>query len=275
MGTLALEVWKDSYVLWRSCLHLLQWVLPISIAQNILNQKYFGRISVCSVSSLLLHLPWAVCGSLHLMLSLLVCHSTWKSWFLDVPQKSLLPVVKWLKLIYFFLFFKGHQIWTSPYLQQSTSHDLLSHQHPATKDSIKLPSLETWLAPHTDEPQERPCLSHRGPSTATAMHSRDTGASLDNCLMLAAVPGDRQGDPWCDLATDRAEAKNGTILKLSIWSEAAADNSRQSQGTGMRETSCGKLNCISNRTWMLAIQFRSSGDYGFLSTGDLKITGYI
>lgn len=49
------------------------------------------------------------------------------------------------------------------------------------------------------------------------MHSRDLGASLDDCLMLAAVPGDyRQGNPWCDIATDRAEAKNGTVLKLSI-----------------------------------------------------------
>lgn len=157
MGTLTLEIQKDTDVLWRSCFHLLQWVLPISIAQNILNQKYFGRISVCSVSSPLLHLPQVVFGSLHLMLSLLVCHSTWKSWFLNAHQKPLLPVVKWLKLTYFFLFFNAHQIWTSPYLQQSTSHDLLSHQHPATKDGIKLPSLGTLLAPHTNEPQDRPC----------------------------------------------------------------------------------------------------------------------
>lgn len=125
-------------VLWRSYFHLLQWVFPISVAQNILNGKYFSRIALFPVSSPLLHFPPVDSGSLHQMPSLLACYSTWKSWFLEAPQKSLLPAIKRLKLIYHFLWFDAHQIWSSLHLLWSSSHHLQSHQHSVTKDSIRL-----------------------------------------------------------------------------------------------------------------------------------------
>lgn len=66
-------------------------------------RKHFSRIAVFLVSSPLLQLPPVDCGSLHQMPSLLACYSTWKSWFLEAPQKPLLPDIKWLQLIYLFL----------------------------------------------------------------------------------------------------------------------------------------------------------------------------
>lgn len=59
----------------RSFSCLLQRGLPISIAQNVLEGKYFVRMAKFCVSSLLLHLPQLVCVSLQ-TLSVLFCPST-------------------------------------------------------------------------------------------------------------------------------------------------------------------------------------------------------
>lgn len=104
------------------------------------------------------HLTPVVHGSLNQIISLLALSSTWKSLFLDVPQQPLLPAIKWLKLTYFFFFFDAHQIWTSLYLLQNSSHDLQSPQHTATKDSIRLTHSGTRLTLHTKKPQKRPRL---------------------------------------------------------------------------------------------------------------------
>lgn len=262
MGVLTLEIWQDSEVLQRCCSHLLQWILPISVAQNILNGKYFGRIAGFPVSSPLLYLPTVVCGSLDQMLSLLDCCSTWKSRFLGVPQKPLLPAIKWLKLTYFSLYFEAHQIWTSLYLLQSSSHDLQSHQHLATKDSIRLKPLGARLTPHTNEPQERPCpwpsWSQALPlqCPAEVQESPWTTAPCWQLSLGATGKGHSQCHPLPP--PDMAEARNSTRLKLSIWSGARADNKRQSQGTRLTETSCQELDCISNRMWTLTIQLGPS-----------------
>lgn len=217
-----------------------------------MNGKYFGRIAGFPVSSPLLHLPPVVCGSLRQMLSLPACCSTWKSWFLDVSQKPLLPAIKWLKLIYFFLYLNGRQIWTSLYLLQSSSHNLQSHQHPATKDSIR---LMPWgpVSHHTQMSHKRDhTLGHCGPRHCCCDTQQRHRSLLGLPPRAGSCPwGRRQWPPAMSsscrcLSPDMTEARNGTRLKLSIRSGAAADK-RQSRGTRVTETSCRELDCISNR----------------------------